>query len=144
MGWINKYRKEVRPKLSPTSSEDHAVFLTMAGKRFHPNRLGFNVHQIIDKAGIGKHGSCHVFRHTFATLLLENGCDIRFVQEMLGHTNIKTTSIYTHVAMKTLKEMHTRCHPIDILTPGDPGRSKDSTFTCTSSYFRHRANPQRL
>jgi site-specific recombinase XerD len=66
---------------------------------------------LIRAASIGKAGSCHLFRHTFATLLLENGCDVRHVQAMLGHSKLETTAIYTHVSMKALKEAHSRCHP---------------------------------
>jgi site-specific recombinase XerD len=67
--------------------------------------------KIILNAGVGKSGSCRLFRHTFATLLLENGCDVRYVQEMLGHSKMETTAVYTHVAIKTLKEVHSRFHP---------------------------------
>ena len=56
-------------------------------------------------------GSCHLFRHTFATLLLENGCDLRHIQAMLGHAKLETTEIYTHVSIKALKDAHSRCHP---------------------------------
>ena len=80
-----------------------------------PARL---VHEIIRKAGIGKSGSCHLFRHTFATLLLENGCDVRYVQDMLGHSKMETTAVYTHVAIKTLKEVHSRFHPARLFNPG--------------------------
>ncbi len=81
------------------------------------NRLGSQVHGIIRSAGIGKSGSCHLFRHTFATLLLENGCDVRYVQEMLGHSKMETTAVYTHVAIKTLKEVHSRFHPARLPAP---------------------------
>jgi len=67
-------------------------------------------HQI-DAANIGKRGSCHLFRHTMATLMLENGADVRFIQAMLGHAELSTTQIYTQVSIKMLKEIHTRTHP---------------------------------
>ena len=60
---------------------------------------------------IGKRGSCHLFRHTMATLMLEGGADIRFIQAMLGHADLKTTQIYTHVAIRQLKEIHRATHP---------------------------------
>ena len=65
----------------------------------------------VDAAGIGKRGSCHLFRHTMATLMLEGGADIRFVQAMLGHADISTTQIYTRVSIRALQEVHERTHP---------------------------------
>jgi integrase/recombinase XerD len=59
----------------------------------------------------GKKGSCHLFRHTMATLMLEGGADIRFIQAMLGHAKLDTTAMYTQVAIKKLKEIHTATHP---------------------------------
>jgi len=108
--WIKKYLLEVRGLISD-SQDEPALFLNMIGSRMNPNRLGSQVREIIAAAGIRKSGSCHLFRHTFATLLLENGCDVRYVQEMLGHANMETTAIYTHVAIKTLKKVHSKFHP---------------------------------
>ena len=62
-------------------------------------------------AKIGKTGSCHLFRHTMATLMLENGADIRFIQAMLGHADLSTTQLYTQVSIRKLKEIHTATHP---------------------------------
>ena len=67
--------------------------------------------QYIDKAKLNKQGSCHLFRHTMVTLMLENGADIRFIQAMLGHAELSTTEIYTQVSIKALKEVYGRCHP---------------------------------
>ncbi|MGI9115827.1 MAG: tyrosine-type recombinase/integrase [Chthoniobacterales bacterium] len=108
--WIEKYLVEVRPRLCPSLNE-RALFLNTLGTRITPGRLGSHVGELIRKAQIGKVGSCHLFRHTFATLLLENGCDVRYVQEMLGHSKMETTAIYTHVSIKALKEAHSRHHP---------------------------------
>lgn len=57
------------------------------------------------------HGPCHLFRHTMATLMLENGADIRFIQAMLGHVELSTTQIYTQVSARKLKAIHTATHP---------------------------------
>jgi integrase/recombinase XerD len=65
----------------------------------------------VERAGTGKHGACHLFRHTMATVMLENGADIRFIQQMLGHAELSTTQIYTHVSIKKLKEIHSVTHP---------------------------------
>ncbi|HEX5488147.1 MAG TPA: tyrosine-type recombinase/integrase [Rhodanobacteraceae bacterium] len=65
----------------------------------------------VRKANIGKQGGRHLFRHTMATLMLENGADIRFIGAMLGHSALKSTQIYTHVAVKQLKAIHEATHP---------------------------------
>jgi integrase/recombinase XerD len=62
-------------------------------------------------ANLGKSGSCHLFRHTMATLMLEHGADIRYIQAMLGHAELSTTQIYTQVSIRKLKEIHTATHP---------------------------------
>ena len=84
---------------------------THHGETFTLDRLSQMVQQYIALADIGKQGSCHVFRHTMATLMLENGCDLRFIQAMLGHANLSTTEIYTQVSVKKLVEMHRATHP---------------------------------
>ena len=65
----------------------------------------------MDAAKLGKSGACHLFRHTMATLMLEGGADIRFIQQMLGHADLNTTQIYTHVAIRQLQEIHRATHP---------------------------------
>lgn len=65
----------------------------------------------VDQAGIGKKGSCHLFHHTMATLMLEGGADTRFIQAMLGHEQLSSTQLYTQVAIRKLKEIHTATHP---------------------------------
>ena len=65
----------------------------------------------VDAAQVGKRGSCHLFRHTMATAMLENGADIRYIQAMLGHADLKTTAIYTQVSIRLLKQIHTATHP---------------------------------
>src|SRR5207245_6926712 len=65
----------------------------------------------VGAAGIGKTGACHIFRHTMATLMLEGGADIRYIQAMLGHVRLDTTKIYTHVSIRMLKQIHTATHP---------------------------------
>ncbi|MCP5083683.1 MAG: tyrosine-type recombinase/integrase, partial [Alphaproteobacteria bacterium] len=66
----------------------------------------------IQDAGIDKVGSCHLFRHAMATHMLENGADIRFIQALLGHADLNTTQIYTHVAIDKLKAVHALTHPL--------------------------------
>lgn len=69
------------------------------------------MHYYVKKSNIGKSGSCHIFRHSMATRMLENGTDIRYIQQMLGHAKLTTTQIYTQVSIRKLKEVHTKTHP---------------------------------
>jgi integrase/recombinase XerD len=110
LDWLMRYLAEGRPQLVLRSSPDR-VFLDNTGEQWDPNRLSRLVRKYIDQAKLGKSGSCHLFRHTVATLMLENGADIRFIQQMLGHASISTTELYTHVAIHKLKDIHTATHP---------------------------------
>jgi len=110
--WIEKYREDVRPQYV-TEPDSGTLFLTEYGEPLYNNRLSDLVRKYLDAAGITKAGSCHLFRHTMATLMLENGADIRFIQSMLGHAQLSTTEIYTHVSIRKLKEIHTATHPAD-------------------------------
>jgi integrase/recombinase XerD len=87
------------------------LFVTNRGRPFTAKRLGNIVRPYVDAAGITKPGACHLFRHTAATLMLEGGADLRYVQELLGHADVSTTQIYTRVSIRQLKAVHTACHP---------------------------------
>lgn len=91
--------------------DDGTLFLTTLGEAFVPNRMTQLVRDYVDAADIGKRGSCHLFRHTMATRMLENGADIRFIQAMLGHAELSTTQIYTQVSIRMLKQFHAATHP---------------------------------
>jgi integrase/recombinase XerD len=108
--WVMRYVEETRPSLALTP-DDGIVFLTNVGLAFEPNRLTQLVRAYVDAAEIGKTGSCHLFRHTCATLMLEGGADIRFIQQLLGHEKLETTQIYAQVSIRMLKEVHARTHP---------------------------------
>lgn len=108
--WITKYLAEARPQLAIDPNEK-TLFLSVTGLALEPNTLSELVRDYIKKADIGKTGSCHLFRHTMATLMLENGADIRFIQAMLGHANIQTTEVYTQVSIKKLQQVHELTHP---------------------------------
>lgn len=100
----------MRPDLA-SGADEGVLFLTHLGEAFTPNRLTQLVRDYVDAARLGKRGSCHLFRHTMATLMLENGADIRFIQAMLGHAELNTTQIYTQVSIRKLKAIHTATHP---------------------------------
>jgi integrase/recombinase XerD len=108
--WVRKYLDDSRPQLI-AEPDDHTVFLSNAGEPFSLDYLTEVARGYVEAAGIGKHGACHLFRHTMATLMLEGGADIRFIQAMLGHADLKTTQIYTHVAIRQLQEIHRATHP---------------------------------
>jgi integrase/recombinase XerD len=110
MLWVEKYLREVRPRLV-LEPDDGFLFLTGEGLPLTPGHLSDTVRSYVDAAGIGKKGSCHLFRHTMATLMLEGGADTRFIQQMLGHENLASTQLYTQVSIKKLKDIHTATHP---------------------------------
>jgi integrase/recombinase XerD len=108
--WVDKYVLDVRPEMVMEPDEG-ILFLTNFGEGFTPGRLTQMVRRYVLAADIGKSGACHLFRHTMATLMLENGADIRFIQQMLGHAKLDTTQIYTQVSIRKLKEIHSFTHP---------------------------------
>lgn len=109
--WINKYLQEVRSSLSIHGSGRDVLFLNARGKPISRMAVWNIVKTYTIKAGIKKEVHPHTFRHSFATHLLEGGADLRAVQEMLGHSDISTTQIYTHIDREYLKEVHRTFHP---------------------------------
>jgi integrase/recombinase XerD len=109
--WVNKYLMNGRPSLKKTGKSLNFVFLNKRGTKL--SRMG--VWNIVDKytkeAGIDKEVHPHIFRHSFATHLLEGGADLRSVQEMLGHADISTTQIYTHIDREYIKQVYRDYHP---------------------------------
>lgn len=114
IAWLEKYIREARPQLA-AEPDDMTVFLTAQGEPFCLDHMTSNVKARIDAAKLGKTGACHLFRHTMATLMHENGADIRFIQEILGHVKLETTQIYTHVSIRTLQQVHASTHPAALL-----------------------------
>jgi len=89
------------------------LFLSMNADRINETYLGNHISDYVKKANIGKSGGCLLFRHSMATTMLENGADIRYIQQMLGHSDISTTRLYTHVSIAKLKEVHEKTHPAE-------------------------------
>ncbi len=117
LAWVTKYESEARPMLQGDPHEP-ALFLNIDGKRLSMNALSWRVRQYLDKAGVAKAGACHLFRHTMATVMLDNGADVRHVQEMLGHADIGTTQHYTKVSIAKLQAVHAATHPAANLRRG--------------------------
>ncbi len=107
---IQNYIKTARPKIKK-SQDSRYLFLSKAGRPLRRENIWVIVKKCALKAGIPGHISPHKLRHSFATHLLENGADLRSVQEMLGHVNVSTTQIYTHVSKQHLKAIHRQFHP---------------------------------
>jgi site-specific recombinase XerD len=91
--------------------DNGVLFLTVTGLKIHIENLSRLIASYVRNSGVGKPGSCHLFRHTMATLMLEGGADIRYVQQMLGHADISSTQIYTRVSLRKLEAVHAASHP---------------------------------
>ena len=107
---LNHYLEAGRPKLVTPKSPAN-VFLTKRGTPFASVTLWLRIKNRVRQSGIGRNITPHMLRHSFATHLLEHGADLRVIQELLGHANIGTTEIYTHVAGSRLREIHRKFHP---------------------------------
>jgi integrase/recombinase XerD len=128
--WLERYLIESRPLFAHLPAET-ALFLSGYGTRFSPAYIGNWVAGLMKKAGVKIPGSSHLWRHSCATGMLEGGADIRYIQEMLGHEQLTTTQIYTHVSIKALTEVHARCHPYGRMPvsneiPGAPPEQTDA------------------
>lgn len=112
LSWITVYIESARGELLMDFNE-RTLFITNDGQPINPDSLTEYVRRYIEASGIGKKGSCHLFRHTMATLMLEHGADIRYIQAMLGHAKLTTTEIYTQVSIRKLQQIHELTHPAD-------------------------------
>jgi integrase/recombinase XerD len=108
--WIDKYLKQARPEILQKRMSD-ALFVTARASAMTRQAFWYLIKRYALLAGITKHMSPHVLRHAFATHLLNHGADLRVVQMLLGHADISTTQIYTHVARERLKQLHSVHHP---------------------------------
>jgi integrase/recombinase XerD len=107
---IDRYLQAGRPHLITAKSPAN-LFLTRRGTPFAAVTLWLRIKNRVKMAGIERNVTPHMLRHSFATHLLENGADLRVIQELLGHANISTTEIYTHVTGDRLRDIHRRFHP---------------------------------
>lgn len=109
--WIKIYKKTSRKKLNKKNTGEEYLFLNWRGKKLSRMAIWDIINKYSKLAGIQKSIHPHIFRHSFATHLLEGGADLRSIQEMLGHADISTTQIYTHIDITYLKQVHKEFHP---------------------------------
>ena len=111
--FLETYMKTVRYLIFKTENikQTDPVFINKTGYRLQPQSVRSAIREAVEKIELPKHVTPHVFRHSFATKLLENGADLRVVQELLGHSSISNTQIYTHVSTERLKQSYNSAHP---------------------------------
>lgn len=109
--WLRRYRDEERPSLAAKTGASRSFFLTSRGRPFSRSGLWRLIRKYARVAMINKRVTPHTLRHSFASHLLANGAPLRVIQEMLGHADIATTQIYTHVDPARLKSIHEQYHP---------------------------------
>ncbi len=109
--WVTNYLKQSRPLLQKKMKSENYLFLNSRGSKLSRMGVWKIVERYVKEAGIEKEVHPHTFRHSFATHLLEGGADLRAVQEMLGHADISTTQIYTHIDREYIKQVHKEFHP---------------------------------
>lgn len=109
--FLQQYLEKVRPKLTHAGRNTNIVFLAFGGHELTRQRFWQIIRVYGRKANINKALTPHILRHSFATHLLDNGADLRSVQELLGHSDISTTQIYTHLTNKRLRDIYAKAHP---------------------------------
>jgi len=109
--WVQRYINQARPAFGGQRQTRPEVFLSCRGTALSPKTIWLLIKKYTRRAGISRNVTPHTLRHSFATHLMDNGADLRVIQEMLGHADISTTQIYTHVDQRRLKETHYRFHP---------------------------------
>ena len=111
--WLERYLVNVRPRLAYQAESGH-LFISQKGTGLKRSTLTQLAGKAIrEKARLKKAGACHIFRHSMATQMLENGADIRHIQAMLGHEKLETTQVYTRVAIGHLQKVHAQTHPAE-------------------------------
>ena len=108
---IKQYIKEIRSKYKINKKCEDILFLNSRGSSMSRVIVFIIIKELTEKAGINKKISPHTFRHSFATHLLQNGADLRYIQEMLGHSDISTTQVYLGMNMNKMRDVYMKTHP---------------------------------
>ena len=110
--YINSARKLIAPEQNTGEVNDESpLFINNTGFRLQNKTIRKVINETVEKIELPKKVTAHVFRHSFATKLIENGADLRVVQELLGHAGISNTQIYTHISMKHMRDVYETAHP---------------------------------
>ena len=141
--WVERYVEKARPQLV-TGVDEGWLFLTHEGRFFSPERMTEFARDYVNRADVGKKGACHLFRHTCATLMLEGGADVRFIQQMLGHAQLTTTQLYTQVSIVQLQRVHALTHPARMRSEGKHGRSTKPGRVTQKIWDENNAGAQKL
>jgi integrase/recombinase XerC len=129
--WLRRYVADGRPQLAGAREKSRALFLNRLGSRLTARSVQSILRRYTLEAGLDKRVTPHVLRHTFATHLLDGGADLRVVQELLGHAQLSTTQVYTHVSRSRVRAVYLRAHPLareGLTAPGsDAGADKEAS-----------------
>jgi integrase/recombinase XerD len=112
LSWIERYTVDARQRFCRDAG-NYRLFLRITGEACTPGMMGIRIWKLMRKVGLKKRGACHLFRHTMASQLLEQGCDVRVIGQMLGHTDLQTTARYTRVGILSLCKAHAAYHPAE-------------------------------
>jgi len=121
-GYLREYLEKVRPRWAKRNPKERRLILSSSGLPITRGNVSTNLYMHARNAGVKKGASPHMFRRSCATHLIQNGADIRYVQRLLGHSNLKTTQQYTKVMPVEVKKTHKEYHPNENTRP-DPGIS---------------------
>ena len=111
LAWVGQLPRRGPAQARARATTTGRLFLTADGEPFSLDRLTQLASRHVKASGVPKAGACHLFRHTMATLMLEGGADIRYIQAMLGHARLDTTQIYAQVTIRALQAIHAATHP---------------------------------
>ena len=144
LAWIAKYASDARPRPARRHRRRHAV-PDAAGHRVRARAADQAGADLSGEVETGKVGGCHLWRHTVATLMLENGADVRVIQELLGHAKLSTTELYTRVSIKLLKQVYAATHPAaKLLADLGEERVKEDPERARASASKSASNPRAI
>ena len=118
LAWLSRYLSEVRVVCCRSGDEMRVWLRPEDGAILTVHGLTARMKHYLRAAGLTRKGACHLLRHAMASSLLENGCDVRLIQQILGHAKLDTTALYTHVSIRHLQAAHTAFHPASAVVLG--------------------------